>query len=202
MNLYSRNGIMTNSEKQDLRVQRTRHSLRQALQELMAEKSYEDITIGEITKRAFVARQTFYMHYETKNDLLVSLFGDIFTQHQREKFEDFVKGDRNICDMAESFFDFWKPHRDKLKFIFEANADHELLNALRGNFQYFHQRMVELNKKDNTRLAPYAQEVITLTSFSLLKRWVLHDDEDLAGQLSVFLCDIATAIDTAMRKNC
>ena len=193
---------MRNSEKQDLRVQRTRHSLFQALQQLMSEKAYGDITIAEIAERAFVARQTFYMHYKTKNDLLVSMFGDIFTQHQRETFEDFVKGKRDICDMTRSFFDFWKPHRDSLKLIFEADADQELLKALRESFQYFHKRMVELNKKDNTRLAPYAQDIITLTSFSMLKRWVLHDGEDMAGQLSIFLADIATAIDTAMRKNC
>ena len=53
----------------DLRVRRTKQILRQALMDLMNEKSYEAITVAEIAERAMVNRTTFYRHYEDKSDL-------------------------------------------------------------------------------------------------------------------------------------
>jgi AcrR family transcriptional regulator len=54
----------------DPRVKRTRAILRQSLMELIPEKGYEAITVGEITDRATLNRATFYLHYRDKDDLL------------------------------------------------------------------------------------------------------------------------------------
>ena len=59
---------MTNS-KLDRRAQRTREQLQQALTELLAEKTYDSITIQDITERANVGRTTFYAHFHSKDDL-------------------------------------------------------------------------------------------------------------------------------------
>ena len=44
--------------------------MNQALIELLNKKEYEFITIKEICVKAGVNRSTFYLHYETKEDLL------------------------------------------------------------------------------------------------------------------------------------
>ncbi|OGT27673.1 MAG: hypothetical protein A2Z17_03810 [Gammaproteobacteria bacterium RBG_16_66_13] len=54
----------------DPRVQRTRGLLRRALQELMAEKSFQAITVHDIAERATVNRATFYAHFQDKYGLL------------------------------------------------------------------------------------------------------------------------------------
>jgi len=59
---------MTNG-KLDRRAQRTRELLGQALTELMAERSYDSITVQDITERANVGRTTFYTHFTSKLDL-------------------------------------------------------------------------------------------------------------------------------------
>jgi len=58
----------------DRRVQRTRRLLHKALMSLILEKKYEDITVQEILDRADVGRSTFYMHFQHKDELLVSGF--------------------------------------------------------------------------------------------------------------------------------
>lgn len=59
-------------EKLDRRTRRTRRLLSEALLNLLMEKGYEAITIEEITKRADLNRATFYLHYKSKEELLVA----------------------------------------------------------------------------------------------------------------------------------
>ncbi len=56
----------------DRRVQRTRSTLLDALRTLLMERGYERLTIQNILDRAGVGRATFYMHYESKDDLLAA----------------------------------------------------------------------------------------------------------------------------------
>ena len=56
--------------QEDLRVQRTRKLLQQALFEITVEKGFAAVTVRDITNRARVNRSTFYRHYLDKYDLL------------------------------------------------------------------------------------------------------------------------------------
>jgi AcrR family transcriptional regulator len=59
----------------DRRVQRTIRALREALLDLIIEKSYEDVTIQDIIDRANVGRSTFYSHFYDKEQLLLGCIG-------------------------------------------------------------------------------------------------------------------------------
>lgn len=54
----------------DVRVERTRRSLQQALLALAREQPLDDITVGNIVERAGVNRSSFYQHYSDKDTLL------------------------------------------------------------------------------------------------------------------------------------
>ncbi|PZX01623.1 TetR family transcriptional regulator [Psychrobacillus insolitus] len=54
----------------DLRIIRTKESIRVALVELIEEKGFEAITVKDITTRAKINRGTFYAHYQDKYDLM------------------------------------------------------------------------------------------------------------------------------------
>lgn len=58
--------------KPDRRVRRTRELLQKALIELISERGYDALTIQEIADRANVGRTTFYLHYSSKEELLMS----------------------------------------------------------------------------------------------------------------------------------
>ena len=63
---------MTKERPPDRRVRRTKQRLNDALESLIIEKGYDKITVQDLIDRADVGRSTFYAHYETKDDLLVS----------------------------------------------------------------------------------------------------------------------------------
>ncbi|HTA44877.1 MAG TPA: TetR/AcrR family transcriptional regulator [Bryobacteraceae bacterium] len=56
----------------DLRIRRTRERLGAALIALIEEKAIQEVTIREVLDRAKVGRSTFYVHYQDKDDLLLS----------------------------------------------------------------------------------------------------------------------------------
>jgi AcrR family transcriptional regulator len=71
----------------DRRVQRTRQLLQTALSELILEKGYEKVTVQDVIDRANVGRSTFYAHFESLDQLLLSGFEPL-----RAQFEDFLSG--------------------------------------------------------------------------------------------------------------
>jgi|ERR1051326_1356344 AcrR family transcriptional regulator len=57
------------SSRTDRRTQRTRRQLSIALNELIKEKRFNDITVQNVIERADVGRATFYSHFRDKEDL-------------------------------------------------------------------------------------------------------------------------------------
>jgi AcrR family transcriptional regulator len=79
----------------NLRLRRTQKLLREALIELIEERGFEALTIGEITERALVSRAAFYRNYQDKYDLVEQIFeeamsallgavGDLGREHPAE----------------------------------------------------------------------------------------------------------------------
>ena len=62
----------------DRRQRKTREAVFAALTELLSEKEFARITVGEIIDRADISRATFYSHFETKDYLLKELCEDLF----------------------------------------------------------------------------------------------------------------------------
>jgi AcrR family transcriptional regulator len=61
----------------DRRVRRTRELLSRALLELTLEKGYQRVTVQDILDRADIGRSTFYAHYQSKDDLLLSGYDEL-----------------------------------------------------------------------------------------------------------------------------
>jgi len=82
--------------KIDRRINRTRNNLIKALRDLILEKGYEDIKLQEIIDKADVGRTSFYSHFKSKEDLLLSNFESFesvfeteFLKQTTKKSEDF-----------------------------------------------------------------------------------------------------------------
>jgi AcrR family transcriptional regulator len=86
----------------NLRVRRTQKLLREALIDLIEERDFESLTVGEITERAMVSRAAFYRNYQDKYDLVEKIFeeamsalqnavGDLGREHPAEIWVQFFE---------------------------------------------------------------------------------------------------------------
>ena len=67
-------------ERVDRRIVRTQHLLMDALVALAQEKSYDAITIRDITEQADVSYSTFFRHYTEKDELLAEVLKSVIHQ--------------------------------------------------------------------------------------------------------------------------
>ena len=74
---------MAAERKEDLRIQRTREAIRTTFEDMICEMDYEQISIKELAQRARINRKTFYLHYNTLDNLLREL--------QNEMAQNFIK---------------------------------------------------------------------------------------------------------------
>lgn len=59
--------------KEDLRTTKTKAAIKQAFLTILSDKPFEHITVKEITELAKCNRNTFYLHYDDKYDLIEKL---------------------------------------------------------------------------------------------------------------------------------
>lgn len=84
------------SDPKDLRVIKTRQTIRNALSELMSEKELPDITITELCSRAQINRKTFYRHYRSISDVITEFENDLLSD-----FSDILKNSNtSILDIG------------------------------------------------------------------------------------------------------
>ncbi len=92
----SEKNVDSPGKPKDVRVRRTRAWLYEALLILSREMEYKKITVSALTKKAGVARQTFYRNYDSIDDILIEkdmeLFENLmFEMEEPETLEEVVR---------------------------------------------------------------------------------------------------------------
>jgi AcrR family transcriptional regulator len=131
----------------DRRQKKTRNAIFEAFIQLLGERDYTKITVGDIIDRADVGRATFYAHFETKEFLLKELCAELF----EHVFLDQGSGLFH-CDAPDSVFLHLFQHigrndsnilrllRSRNNTLFLEYFQENLANALQGQLAIFDHR--------------------------------------------------------------
>lgn len=127
-------------KKVDPRIKRTRQLLQQALTELMAEKSFQAITVQDIAERATVNRVTFYAHFEDKYALLEYAMREMFRQRLRSQLpegspfspENVAQLILMVCELLAETGRQCPPPHGQLEPLMEKQIKAELYEMLRA----------------------------------------------------------------------
>jgi AcrR family transcriptional regulator len=72
----------------NVRVRRTRTLLRQALVELIEDRGFDRVTVGDLAARAMISRAAFYRNYRDKYDLVEQVFDEAMAEMTAEGEDD------------------------------------------------------------------------------------------------------------------
>lgn len=116
---------MNKSEKEDLRVKRTRKLLYQALMDLIKKESFETITVKQICDLAMVHRTTFYVHFLDKFDLLTQMLRQIADEELNQSGQpDPARNFYKVCEVATQYHELFSQllleERDSLRNILRS----------------------------------------------------------------------------------
>ena len=161
---------MNDTGKEDLRVIRTREAIRKAFEEMICEMDYEQISIKELTERARINRKTFYLHYNSLDDLLREL--------QNEMAKNFIERTRDL----ERPRDMDKITREFFLVSEGAGRLHERLMCS-GSYHYISRRitneiMSETWGTDGKQksIDPYVQNIVmtfvSQSTIEIYKQWI------------------------------
>ena len=120
--------------KTDRRVERTRELLQKALIELITERGYDAITIQDIVDRANIGRTTFYLHYNSKNELFMSCHEAIVSQFHLGLFHPLSREELLSTEIPQemtSAYRHLEEGRALLYPIFEGKDSQPILRQIR-----------------------------------------------------------------------
>ncbi len=115
---------MTEVEQADRRIQKTLSSLQDAFFELVLTYSYDEIKVSDIIKKANVGRSTFYQHYKSKDDILVTSMQGLL-----KVLAESIEPEDRRDDLLELMEHFWQ-NRQFAPRVFAGTARRQVIMAL------------------------------------------------------------------------
>lgn len=162
----------------DRRVRRTRHALSQSLRELIVEKGYEATTIEHITDRADLNRATFYLHYTSKEELLMAMLENQFDELVQH-METTLQGQpiwENLPG-AQIIFDHVAENASLYKVLLGENGFGYVINRVLAYMAAYDEKELRRHFKDEDfpLPIPLVARHISGSLFALLTWWLEND---------------------------
>ena len=179
--MSKRNSGNNPEEKTDLRIRRTKKSIRDAFFELIDENGFDSVTVKDITDRALISRNTFYLHYEDKFDLLNKISNELMRKVYWRVSKDLIK----IKDLA---FTIDCPAALLISIQRVIDEDRELYRLLLTDpgTVVFSEKIektirtaLDLIKGDIQGISDLSIEYIITGMKGVIRYWVTHDDMDI-----------------------
>lgn len=157
----------------DRRARRSRQAMLNALMALLNEKEYNAITIAEIADRADVSRPTFYLHFKSKDELLLSFLDGVFDQFYTE-IAPLLYGEMIGEAVGTQIFVQIRDHAALLNVLSQARADMVLVERFHQYILRVFSRFLEHNhhSETNPQLLDFAANYLAGATWIMLRRWL------------------------------
>jgi len=179
-------------KKTDLRVLRTKSNIRKAFYKLMKDKKYNKITVQDIADGAFINRNTFYLHYIDKDDLLVKISDECFEKMKMkmDSFDEIVSiqdvNKENLYKLCCMSFDAILHDIEFYEMIFDGEG---LPNLVLKLTKLFKEHMLSFGIGDSRFV--YV-EFISSALIGMMRYWIQNRDKYSIDEISRFIIDMYT----------
>lgn len=147
----------------DLRVRRTKKMIVRAFYHLLAQEDFKKITIQQIADAAMINRQTFYLHYQDKYDLLQQMINDLCKKATAILGEQINDLKQPILKTLQEHYNELLNDRDKIYLLLSQNYCGTMLrHTMWKSF------LTLLKKQDKLQLTDFQAKVIAVYFMELV----------------------------------
>ncbi len=194
MSINPKTATSSTNQSNDLRARRTRKWLQDALIGLMKEKSFQDIQITELTARAQVSRPAFYLHFRSKEELLLSHVDVIFDEFHTEVSREIARGNIDRKRFSIMLFQYWERYAETLRMVIQAENPDILLERLKEYVGVIIKEIAAKTRKPSIdpRLEEFIVGYVAGGAYMLLTQWISNKmpfSAEQMGQLFYELTD-------------
>ena len=182
---------------------KTKQLIQNSFMEILQNKSFDSITVGDIAKAAKINRGTFYLHFLDKFDLLDQIEQQLFRdlgnhidelQSSYSSTNTFVKGQEQL---AATLFSSIKMHAPLLKIFLSDRGRAGFHLRFRAAFSEKVRANLEKNQSFNASLKvpmEYFLSFITSAFLGLIEQWVQNDLDKTPEEMTKLYIDIISFI--------
>ena len=166
---------MSQKNKLDPRAKRSRQWMRAALLELINEKGYEKTSITDITDRAGLSRPTFYLHYKSKEEILMDQL-EILLDPITEEFYQFKFNSENDHPGSYSViktFECILEHIEIFRLVIQTDAEYLLLEKMaQNNLVYLEDLAHRCKRKINQDILNLSAQLMAGAFIAIFANWI------------------------------
>ncbi len=162
---------------------KTQEAIFAAFFDLLAQKSFHDIRIGELCQKANIGRSTFYSHFTSKDDLLIAICHQLF-QHvfvtsslaEHQTAQNLNKG--SLEEQVTHLFQHFKENADKVTTLYQLKDDYFIRNLQ----EELKKHLVPILKPVYFNENPLPDQLLNqyiIDTFLTALNWWLHNQPEL-----------------------
>ena len=156
--------------KSDLRVIKTRAAIKSAIKQMICEMPLSEITVKDLTERAMIHRKTFYLHYESIEDLFEDLGNEVVGAYIARI--DQLPPDAPYSDINAEFFKFMSEQEPYVEKIYCSPEYGDVLTRMLIEIVQHHKAKGNPYKKFPWEEQEIINTYLVLGSVNIYRTWV------------------------------
>lgn len=178
--------------KENQRIALTRRLLRDAMLQLLCDRPLEKISVSALCRTAGINRTTFYHHYQTPNDVLVTMENEIVEELQQYVVPSLTK--QSAKQLVTDICTTLQKHADTLRVLFRCKVDAQLSTVISS----LNQSLLKLRDTlPNTRDLDAASLRLTATflgtgGYFLIRQWLLEEIDKTPEEIAALVLGIVS----------
>lgn len=182
--------------KDDLRVIKSKQSIEKAFLELIEEKGYGNVHLIDIASRARVNRNTIYLHYSSKEEIIESIIIRAYEEEiERLDVNEYLKIKNNRKKIENMFITIFSIIKDKIDLYRILLTDENLTG-------YVEKLMFNIKKYLMVPLAETSKNEISINYivfgvYGVIRNWVVYakgTDKENIDIITELVCRCARSL--------
>ena len=159
---------------EDLRIRRTKANIENATMQLIEEKGFSNVRMVDIAERAMVNRNTIYLHYDSKEEIIISMVDEAFRNSlENMEFDSLTKTRNSRKNLNNIFNKMFLTINENIELYRIILTDSSLSGYLDKRMQKIRNAMQETLKP--TKRNQIGIEYLLQGIYGVLKKWIIYD---------------------------